>query len=450
MKKLLLISLILTFSGCAYFNIYYNAEKYYKDAVSTKEKNTRDRSYISKADSTISKASKLIQYYPKSDLVDNALLLMAKAYVLKGGKENYSKAVTKLDEIQKYYKHNDIEDQINYLYAYILFKNEDYEDAIIKLGKIKSSNDEDVVILKAKCLIELGKDNEAIKLLEANSKKKISKKKRINLYEFLGDLYSKNGKYDKSEIYYNKILKLNPDKEKQYSILLKLSKDKIDQGKLKDALGSLNKLKDRAPNEDKYNLVNLSIADIYEKLDNYDKAYKIYDEVMKSSRNDSITLRAIDRSSLIEENVNNRIDKAVDILKNTDKIRLRDSLYYNCRNRYKSLNEIMNLTKIDSVKADSLSQDSLVVNKLRIAELYAFNLNHPDRAKAILFSLYNSDKAKGFGDKILYTLSWLYKNIYAESDSANYYENLLLEKYPDSFYSKTIKYEKNKISSTEQ
>ena len=450
MKKLLILFSVLTLTSCAYFNIYYNANKYYKEAVSAKKENTRNLSYKSKADSTISKASKLIQYYPKSDLVDDALLLIAKAYVLKGGRDNYMKALTKLDEIEKYYNHKKIDNEINYLYAYIYYQNSDFESALNRLSAIKHSKNSDVLLLKAKCLVALNRNNDAIKLLASATQKKIPSGTKINIYEYMGGLYSLEKHYDKSVLYYRKILNLHPNKEKQYAILLKISNDKIFQGDYENALKSLNKLRDRAPDQDKYNLVSLSIAKIDEKLNKYDEAAKIYNKIITSSRNDSITIRAINNVSLIEENINDNLKDAINVLKSTDKIRLRDSLYYACRSRLKSLNKITELTKIDSIKGDSISPDSLLQNKLRIAELYSFNLNHPEKAKSILFDIYNSRTVSKYNDKILYLISWMYKNIDSDKDSADYYAGLLTKTYPHSFYARIIKNEENKITNNKQ
>ena len=450
MKKFLLISLIFIFSGCAYFNIYYNANKYYQEAVISKNNNSNDYTYKSKADSTISKASKLIQYYPKSDLVDNALLLMAKAYVLKGGKTNYMKALTKLDEIERYYKYKDILDDVNYLYALIYYQNGNYESALQKLSKLKNTRKRQVLLLKAKCLVASGNDTTAIKILKSATRKRLPKEDKIKIYEYLGDLYSINKNYDKSVMYYKKILELHPDKAKQYSILLKISNDKIFNGNYKQALKSLIKLRERAPNQNNYNLVNLSIADTDEKLNKYDEALKIYKGIINSSQNDTVTIQAIDRASLIEENDNKSINNAVKLLKNIKRIHLRDSLYYVCNNRLQSLKVIIELSKIDSLKSDSIPSDSLLRNKLRIVELYEFNLNHPQRAKSILFGIYNSNLYSKHRDKILYLISWMYKNIYSNTDSADYYSKILTEKYPNSFYSKVIADEKNKITSNKQ
>ena len=450
MKKLLIAFPLLILTSCAYFNIYYNADKYYKEAVSSKKENSRNLSYKSKADSTISKASKLIQYYPNSDLVDDALLLMAKAYVLKGGKDNYMKALTKLDEIEKYYKHKKINNEINYLYAYIHYQNGDFESALNRLSAIKNSKNSNVITLKAKCLVALNRNDDAIKLLESAAQKKIPKETKVDIYEYIGDLYSIEKNYDKSITYYKKILKLHPNKEKQYTILLKISNDNIFRQNYEHALNSLNKLRDQAPDQDKYNLVSLSIAKIYEKLNKFDEAIKIYNKIISSSHNDSITIRAIDNLSILEENINDNMKNAVNVLKSIDKIRLKDSLYYACKSRLNSLNEIIKLEEIDSLKADSIPPDSILKNKLRIAELYAFNLNHPNKAKSILFDLYNSQIAPMYNDRILYLISWMYKNIDFNKDSASYYTEQLIKNYPNSFYVKVIKNEENKIANNKQ
>lgn len=80
-------------SVVAYFNTYYNAKKTFDEAIReierTKPKTSETNLFVvstvpqaarTKFLSTIEKCSKIIQFYPQSDLVDDALLMIGKSY----------------------------------------------------------------------------------------------------------------------------------------------------------------------------------------------------------------------------------------------------------------------------------------------------------------------------------------------------------------------------------
>ena len=81
---LVLIGLV---AGCAYFNTFYNAKLYYRKAYhETKKNRMRDPTNTEKTNyqNAIQKALKLIEMYPSSKYVDDALLILGKSYYYRG------------------------------------------------------------------------------------------------------------------------------------------------------------------------------------------------------------------------------------------------------------------------------------------------------------------------------------------------------------------------------
>src|SRR5260221_464280 len=124
----LLCSSLLTLlfvSGCTtyqnvtgYFNTYYNARKLFDEAVGdvrTQTAKDRDTSYFVRAvvpqniqdkfDKVIEKGSKLIQFYPQSKWVDDAILMIAQSYVYLG---EYESGVRKFKELLDLFPDSDL------------------------------------------------------------------------------------------------------------------------------------------------------------------------------------------------------------------------------------------------------------------------------------------------------------------------------------------------------
>ena len=91
MKKHFLLLIIVVigilFSSCAYYNTFYNAEQIFKTAnerqldITGRASRTAQQEY----NEVIKKCNTLLEYYPNSKYVEDAIYLMALSYYKKGG-----------------------------------------------------------------------------------------------------------------------------------------------------------------------------------------------------------------------------------------------------------------------------------------------------------------------------------------------------------------------------
>ena len=94
------IVLLVTFTGCAYYNTFYLAKRSYKDGQKAEERNVTDApspDASAKYDVTIRQCAKVLVDYPKSKWVDDALYYMAAAMY---GKGDYPGAIKKCGELR--------------------------------------------------------------------------------------------------------------------------------------------------------------------------------------------------------------------------------------------------------------------------------------------------------------------------------------------------------------
>ena len=109
MKKYLMISLVFLLSGCAYFNIFYNAEHYYNQAVKPLESGSQVR--VDLLEKSIEKSSKILEFHAESKYVDDALILIGKSYMYLA---DYTKAIRKFNELITYYAESPYHDEAVY------------------------------------------------------------------------------------------------------------------------------------------------------------------------------------------------------------------------------------------------------------------------------------------------------------------------------------------------
>ncbi|MFQ6616313.1 MAG: tetratricopeptide repeat protein [Fidelibacterota bacterium] len=86
--KVLFLILSLGMVSCAYFNTFYNAQQYFKDAerelLGAKEGSKLSKRTLDALDKTVQKCTRVIESYPQSRWWDDALLLRGKALFYRG------------------------------------------------------------------------------------------------------------------------------------------------------------------------------------------------------------------------------------------------------------------------------------------------------------------------------------------------------------------------------
>ncbi len=96
--RILGLVLLVAASGCAYYNTFYLAKKYYREGTRAQEKSLTDEpspEAATKYDLVIRQCTKVLSDYPKSKWVDDASYLMGAALY---GKRDYAAAIKRLEE----------------------------------------------------------------------------------------------------------------------------------------------------------------------------------------------------------------------------------------------------------------------------------------------------------------------------------------------------------------
>ncbi len=107
-KLLALLTLLLITSGCVYYNTFYNAEKYFKEAqeIELNSSNKPTNNAIQKYKKVIKKCGIVLEYYEGSKYADDALLLMAKSFFYIG--RNYTQTISTLEDMIKFYPESEL------------------------------------------------------------------------------------------------------------------------------------------------------------------------------------------------------------------------------------------------------------------------------------------------------------------------------------------------------
>ena len=124
---------MITFVGCAYFNSFYNARKNYREAEKQRENSPTQQQNTQKYNKAIESAGRLLNDYPNSKWVDDALLLMGQSYYRL---TQYNRALRKFDELLANHPDSPLIPECKYWWALTTVGLEKTEDAITQLRSL--------------------------------------------------------------------------------------------------------------------------------------------------------------------------------------------------------------------------------------------------------------------------------------------------------------------------
>lgn len=276
---------VLFLVNCAYFNTFYNAERYYRIAYRETRKNRTDkvtgaeRSNYQKA---VEKSQKLIEYYPDSKYVDDALLLMGKAYY---HQHDYLKAERRLIElVENYPKSTLLPEAMLYLAKthMALEQFEQAEDEFKKLSKTLLSKE-----LKSETYFYLGKLYERRsffqKSMEAYQEavKSATEEFKAEALFALGVCCDTLEIYDQASDAFQKVQDYNPTLELLFESQLRYAQSLKKSGKIDQAIRTLEDLLGTETDKSRLPIIRLEIADGLARKGDIDGAIIAYQDITK-------------------------------------------------------------------------------------------------------------------------------------------------------------------------
>lgn len=124
-----LLGLVILISGCAYFNTFYLAKKYYKEGQKAQERSVLESvapEASSKFEMSIRQSQKVLNDYGKSKWADDALFLQGAATY---GKGDYVVAIRRLEDFQERFPKSPFYPEARLILGMAHLKRRDYQEA---------------------------------------------------------------------------------------------------------------------------------------------------------------------------------------------------------------------------------------------------------------------------------------------------------------------------------
>ena len=353
MKKKIIILLIpflmSLFSGCAYYNTFYNAKKFYKEAekdrkkrektlvveLSAEEKARRKKSGQATTNTgsiasskemqnyqrSIEKASRVLEFYPESKYIDDALILLGKCFYYR---RDFKKALRKFEEIIKLYPDSEFIPEARLLMAKTYLGLENFDEAENQFRDISLDSKISKKIVE-EARFELGglyyekedyeqaADNYTSTAKEADDKLILA----MSLYR-LGECYIQLKQYQDAPEIFKRAVKISPNEDFKSQATYKLGEAQSFTGNYNAAIKTYSKLLSIEYEASRIPKTKLALAENQNKSGDLQEALKWYDNIIEEHKRTDASARSYFAKAKIEEFINIDYKKAKE---NYDQVR---------------------------------------------------------------------------------------------------------------------------------
>ncbi len=403
-------------SSCAffrsYFNTYYNAKKYYRDAEKRFFQNKKNLTQEIKTlyDKSLEKFLRIIKYFPDSPFLDDAIFYSGMIYIRIDEKSN---AIKKYEELQRFFPKSSFTFMFCDSLLNFLLQKKDLENSLFVLSLYPKRESPKFYFYKSK-YFEISEDYDS----SLHYSRKVISNSPFYLREKAVPIYVrsalKKGMVDSAMLFLKDL-----EKNRDLSILLaEAYKEKGDFEKAKEILKNFD-------SENKNYEVLKILQEIYMKENNISELKRLFknfmlkgeDYIKKQEIGFELAKIYFEEDSLIP---------LKDILSEVRKFS--PSTNYGVKSGV-WLNLIENEEKLKDLEGNKLKEEML-----KIAESYYIDLGLYKKALK-LFEEY----VKNFSEdreipRVLYLIIFIYRNFVKDEMKAKEFYKILEEKYKGSFY----------------
>jgi len=457
LARLIPITVSLLLFSCAYFNTFYNAEKYYKEADRIRLEKSGKAIPLRAIDNygkTIQKCRVVLSEFPDSKLVNDAILLMAKAQYYRS---EYDDAITNLKIIYNQGNSQQIA-EARYWSAVCKWRKGKTQTAINELQEIIKLSEDDNI--KAQCHLsladiafDLDRDEDFLFHLEEGAKIIKDRAEKGIVYNKLADIAFNNESYAVAEGAYKEVIKNSLTKEKienAHIQLLKISRI------LGDHKSAERKIKSMLVDEKFKNIkgeLELELVQLYLAQKDTDNAIVRLESIIKDYQRTKTSAEAYYLMGQINLSGIWKPDIAKEKFSQVKKEFNRSEYGPIAESKIKAIdayNESLNSLKIyDSIKSDTLLADTTSSDSINnkadkisksyeellyhIGDLEAFSFERLDSGIVFFKRILENDSTSKFYPKAIFTLSLIHSEI-GDTSGSRQFKNMLRSRFPGSDY----------------
>lgn len=385
MKKYILIFiLIILLLGCAYYNTFYNAKKFFEQARSQKVgrdgKPTADA--IQKYNKAIKKCGIILTEYKNSKYADDALFMLAQSLFYKG--KNYIQAIEKFEDLIKYYPNSEFLPEAKLFIIKANYKLNNKSEAFS--GLLDFISDPSLSDYHSQAYFLLAKyhfDNEDYSEAEQYFQKIVDKFPKSEEYEksyfLLGKTFHEAEDFAKSNEVFFKLLKAKISRKTKMDARYYIALNFLLQEKYEEALKFAQKLVKDEYRIQKIPPIKLLIARSLAGLKRTEEAINLFDAIIADNPRTAVSAEAAFFAGEMYFNILHDYEKAIEYYGKVQSEYRNSEFVKQALSKSAVASQIIQYYNPNS----EIATEELVNQQFKLAEFYFETLNLPDSAMIV-------------------------------------------------------------------
>jgi TolA-binding protein len=434
--RALLLSAVLTcvfmFTGCAYYNTFYNAKKNFSDAVRGEdvEPGEANREILEKC---VTRCEKVVKYHPRSKWVDDAVLLMGKCFYYMGEHRN---ALRKFEEMELYYSRSSLLPEAYYYSGLANQALGNRDGAITRFGQAVSVDPKAEFGERAAYQIartyfldddHLSVVNSTEEFLVGHSRSKyVGGILLLRAQSLLG-----LERYEESIITLDDFIASRPEKDELFQAMMLMGQAYLELWDVEQALDIFMSLRREGLAAQEDARLAIEIAEAKRKLLHTDEAIKQLEEVIALYPKTAFSAEALFKIGEIHENELGDLESA---RKFYDRARS-EAPYSEFSNQ--ALLRSTSIARFTEYRerVKSADETELAEAQFLLAELYYLEFDKVDEAIEEYRKVLREYPDSEYGPKAAFAIAWVLDHVKSDMEGAAEAYAEVVHRYPDTPYS---------------
>lgn len=439
----LLALLVFLPAGCAYYNTFYLAKKYYAQAQRSVEKSESEKlppEAAKKYDDAITQAGKVLAYHGGSRWVDDAVYLMGASYY---GKREFEPALKKFDELLANYPKTNLAASAHYMSGLCHYEMRNYEEMESSFHKALEKEPgfdkrDDILFTEARAAETQRNRGEAVRRYRELVRQFPKSRRAEEGLQRIGDLYFDAGRADSAYTSYEDLARVARTEVVHREARIKASDALIRLDRATEAVEILKKL---LPDDESASVnaldegpprVYIALAKAYNSLGRHAEAIEALKKVTQRYAASSPAAEAQFQVGYTYEVYIDNPDSARKAYEDVGRIGGRSVFREQATLRAQNLQQLQRLaTEAQSDSASSVDKQAEAT--LKIAELLLFAQDRPPEALAKYREVLGQYPDSRMAPRAAYAAAWIQlKKTEGKRDSALAAFTELVHRYPSS------------------
>jgi len=463
--NVLILGILLLNISCVYYNTFYNAKKYFRDAEKVRLEN-EDRSLPANAQTSyakvIDKCELVLEKYPESEYVFSALHLSGQSHY---HREEYNSAESKMNQLSLSQEVN-FQQQSDFWLALIKWKKGKTQSAIDKLNFLLR---EDLIsvtptlihLYLADIYIELKNVEKALEHLETAAENTFDRQEKGRIYQRLSELAFKRKEYDRALKAYNQVIKNSLVKKLKLDAHLQTAKIYRLMGNYETAVKKIKSLLVDEEFRELFGELELELVRIYDLKNESETAVERLQSIIKDYSSTEVAAEAYFMLGLKSISISWSLESAKEYFEKSNKENRKSPVLKESQEMIKYIDQYLSALKVVFAHNDSISHkndtletrisnnkitkdkfinisDDSAIKLLRLAELEAFQFNKPDSALRKLDVFLKYFPTHELYPKVIY-MDYFLQHKKGNSIIADSIARILTTKFPDTEYAEAVR-----------